>query len=152
MKISKKIIAAILFSAITLSVVVSCELEEDGEDSNTEESSHNSGADCMLCHKKGGHGEGVFTVAGTVYDSLQTSLVTGATVYLYSDAERTKLITSAVSDQSGNFYTSASVNFSNPVYTSVKAANGNIKKMNGKIAKGNCNACHGATMNYIWVK
>src|SRR6478735_2875906 len=31
--------------------------------------SHNAGQDCMSCHKSGGGGKGIFTVAGTVYQN-----------------------------------------------------------------------------------
>ena len=69
--------------------------------------SHNAGQDCMSCHKTGGTGRGVFTVAGTVYRS-GGGAQTAATVMIYPQGSTTAQATMTV-DGLGNFWTTQTV-------------------------------------------
>lgn len=143
----------LLIVTCSFALITSCEIENEGKESNSEEDSHNVGNDCLLCHKDGGNGQGIFSVAGTIYDSTQTAVLSGSTVYLYTGPNATgTLLATIPTDGSGNFYTSAKLNLSNGVYAQVKASNGHIKEMGSKIMNGACSSCHGQTTDKIWVK
>ncbi|MEI7595415.1 MAG: hypothetical protein WCK02_06675 [Bacteroidota bacterium] len=149
----KKTFSAIAIAICYVVLASSCERENEARSSESGEDSHNTGVDCMICHKKDGNGKGIFTVAGTVYDSIQKNIVTGATVRLYSGANATgTLLATIPNDQSGNFYISNTIDFTKDVYVSVKSRSGNIKEMNGKIKTGACTSCHGTTTDVVWVK
>ncbi|MBI9069573.1 MAG: hypothetical protein JEZ09_19915 [Salinivirgaceae bacterium] len=114
--------------------------------------SHNAGQNCMSCHKSGGDGEGWFTLAGTIYDSVQVSTYANATVKLHTGLNGTGTLTATIqADAKGNFYTTEDINFGNGVYVSV---NGNLTTTNMyvPISNGACNSCHGASTDRIWVK
>jgi hypothetical protein len=69
---------------------------------------HNDGQACQLCHGSGG-GAPTFTLAGTVYDGLNSSAaVTDATVRVL-DAQGTEL--SLPTTDNGNFWTTQALTF-----------------------------------------
>ena len=106
----------------------------------------------MNCHVQGGDGEGWFVLAGTVYDSLKTSTLPNSTVKLYSGPNGTgNLVATIEVDGLGNFYTTNSINFGSGLYTSA-TGNTTTKHMNTAITTGNCNSCHGGSVDRIWTK
>ena len=121
--------------------------------------SHNVGEDCKRCHDTGGPGQGVFTVAGTVYSG--SSPAPNTTVYLYSDQNYSNRVLTLEVDGRGNFYTVQSVAELVPngnglvqgVFVAVKGADGQTRRMSGRISTGSssCNSCHspGGTQSRI---
>jgi hypothetical protein len=97
---------------------------------------HNPGQDCMnACHNHG------FTLAGTVYTSINSNTaVTGATISV-TDANGQQL--KIVTQLNGNFYTSQPVAF--PVTVNASECP-NIQKMTAQVVQGQggCNrvGCH----------
>lgn len=111
--------------------------------------SHNAGQDCMGCHKAGGTGRGVFTVAGTVYKSGGGAQTT-ATVLIYPQGSNTAQATMTV-DGLGNFWTTQTVAALVPaagqtlvqgVRAVIQPTGGTSAAMLGVISNGSCNACH----------
>lgn len=111
--------------------------------------SHNAGQDCMSCHKTGGTGKGVFTVAGTVYKS-GGGAQTAATVNIYPQGSSTAQATMTV-DGLGNFWTTQTVAALVPaagqtlvqgVRAVVQPTGGTSAAMLGVISNGSCNTCH----------
>jgi hypothetical protein len=111
--------------------------------------SHNAGQDCLGCHKTGGTGKGVFTVAGTVYKS-GGGAQTAATVTIYPQGSTTAQATMTV-DGLGNFWTTQTVAALVPaagqtlvqgVRAVVQPTGGTSAAMLGVISNGSCNACH----------
>jgi hypothetical protein len=103
--------------------------------------SHNVGQDCLNCHKTGGIGDGVFSVAGTVYNG--STPATGGTVYLYADKAQTVLLKTLEVDAYGNFYTiDAIAELSGPGGVAGVYAKVNNSTMPGVISNGSCNNCH----------
>jgi Regulator of chromosome condensation (RCC1) repeat len=111
--------------------------------------SHNAGQDCMSCHKTGGTGKGVFTVAGTVYKS-GGGAQTAATVNIYPQGSSTAQATMTV-DGLGNFWTTQTVAALVPaagqtlvlgVRAVIQPTGGTSVAMLGVISNGSCNACH----------
>jgi hypothetical protein len=114
--------------------------------------SHHTGEDCLECHKEGGSGNGCFAAGGTVYDSTLTKVYTLATVRLYSDAKgKGELKATIEVDGNGNFYTTDVIR-GITLYPAVTGITGTTLYMNGHIAKGSCNGCHGVITKKIWVK
>ena len=154
---TKKVLTIITMIISTLILFESCEKEENegNEEMNSsynDTESHNMGQNCMSCHIQGGDGEGWFTVAGTVYDSLKTSTLPNSTVKLYSGPNGTgTLIATIEVDGLGNFYSTNSINFGGGLYTSA-TGNTTTKHMNTSITTGNCNSCHGGSVDRIWTK
>lgn len=125
--------------------------EDQGEE-NEGGPTHNAGNNCMVCHKAGGQGEGIFTAAGTVYKVGTSTGVNGATIKLYAnaDASGTPLAT-MTSNESGNFYTKSSIDFGTGLYVKVTTANGTTS-MGSSITQGACNGCHGVVTDKITVQ
>ncbi|MFO1504035.1 MAG: RCC1 domain-containing protein [Steroidobacteraceae bacterium] len=114
--------------------------------------SHNAGQDCMGCHKAGGTGKGVFTVAGTVYKS-GGGAQTAATVTIFPQGSNTAQATMTV-DGLGNFWTTQTVAALTPaagqtlvqgVRAVIQPTGGTSAAMLGVISNGSCNACHSPT-------
>ncbi|PLX13804.1 MAG: hypothetical protein C0597_11005 [Marinilabiliales bacterium] len=151
----KNIVSLILGSMIILFALQSCEDENENEtkiSSYNSSESHNTGQDCMSCHKEGGSGEGVFTVAGTVYQSNQTTTYPEATVKLYSEANGTETLFASIEvDQRGNFYTTQQIAFGDGLYARVDGSSG-TKYMVSSLTTGACSSCHGNSTDPIWVE
>lgn len=136
-------------------VVASCEKEEGENEtkisSYNSDESHKSGENCMNCHTSGGSGEGWFTVAGTVYESDNNTPYPNATVRLYTGPGGTGDLKATVEvDLLGNFYTTASIDFGDGLYTSVQGA-GEAQHMTTILSNGRCNSCHGITTDRILI-
>jgi hypothetical protein len=137
----------------------SCEKEDNEHgcgatniSAKNQDESHNMGQNCMNCHKDGGEGKGCFYIAGTVYDSLQTSTKPNGTVKLYSGPNGSGTLKGTIEvDAKGNFFTTNIVDLSSPVYPSVTNSNGDTKYMGSSTSTGQCNSCHGVSTNKIWV-
>ncbi len=130
--------------------------DNGGENNNEGEASHNSGLNCMNCHTPGGRGDGVFTIAGTIYTSLAgTTPFPGVSVRIYSqpNGAGTLLIT-LVSDANGNIHTGSKINLAGGAYPVITSPKGNIQHMPVLMTGGGCNAvgCHdGKTNPRAWV-
>ena len=144
-------------SALLLSGIIlfqSCEKEENETkiSSYNEDESHRAGENCVSCHTSGGSGEGWFTIAGTVYDSLKTSTFPNSTVRLFTGPNGSgSLISTIEVDALGNFYTTENIDFGNGLYTSVEG-NLYVTHMNSIITSGQCNGCHGENTDRIWAQ
>ena len=109
--------------------------------------SHNNGKNCLDCHKTGGDAEaisegGVFSVAGSVYNTDKTSANINGYIYLYTQANgQGELKYTIEVDALGNFYTTDSLSLSG-LYPAHKNKAGNIMYMSTTITEGACNACH----------
>jgi hypothetical protein len=125
--------------------------DHDGEDETVissfgETESHNTGEDCMLCHRDGGGGEGWFAVAGTVYETDGvTPYTSNAVVELYTDpggggtrVERIEV------DGRGNFFTTEPVDFTGGLYARV-IGDVSTEDMFQVVTQGRCNGCHNGT-------
>jgi mono/diheme cytochrome c family protein len=111
--------------------------------------SHNTGRNCMQCHRNGGEGAGWFTFAGTVYKTDQQSTYPNTTVLLSTAAGGGgKEIKRIAVDARGNFYTTETVNWGSGIYVSVQSPN-ETKYMYGSLGSGACNMCHGVNFPKI---
>ncbi|HEX3025018.1 MAG TPA: hypothetical protein VHP12_07385 [Chitinophagaceae bacterium] len=125
---------------------------ESGGGSSASGRSHNMGLNCMNCHYAGGPGEGVFTVAGTVYDTSKTVTFPGATVKLFTGPNGTGTLKyTLTADGSGNFHTTQSIDFTTALYPAVQGKS-NTFYMSMSITMGQCNGCHGVTTNRIFAQ
>lgn len=114
--------------------------------------SHNTGQNCMGCHKSGGSGEGWFNVASTVYDSLQQTPYANGTVKLFSQANGGGVLKYTIKvDGNGNFYTTQNIDFGTGLFPVVETIN-ETKYMSTAITTGNCTSCHGNITGKIWSK
>jgi len=121
---------------------------------NFDDDSHKTGKDCMECHIKGENGEGWFSVAGTVYDSLQTTNNPNGLIKLFTTPENPDdLVATIEVDALGNFFTTEPVNLGNGLYVSVFNTDGKSKSMITPVYTGSCNSCHdGISIDRIWVE
>lgn len=156
MKIKTLITIAIIISPIIF--FISCEEDELGENEikisrYNDDESHKNGQNCMNCHTSGGGGEGWFTIAGSVYDSLKLNPYPNATIRLFEGPNDSgALIKTIEVDGKGNFYTTESVDFDKGLYTSLTDNSGNVKFMKSSISTGQCNSCHGVSTDKIWIE
>lgn len=114
--------------------------------------SHNMGQNCMNCHNSGGEGEGIFKVAGTVYNEAQTGTFPNATIKLFTGPDGTGTLKYTIAvDGKGNFYTTQPIDFSAELYPAVSNGNNTIY-MGSSITSGQCNNCHtGTDTSRIWI-
>lgn len=134
----------------------SCQKDEEGGEGeqkisvHNEKESHNMSINCMNCHKSGGSGEGIFNVAGTVYNDLKTGTYPNATIKLFSEPNGNGLLKYSVEvDGFGNFYTTENIDFGGGLFPSVQG-NASTKNMASSITTGQCNSCHGISTDRIW--
>ncbi len=146
-------IVLLLVSSLSLIVVTSCNKENETKiSSHNSNESHKAGENCLSCHRSGGEGEGHFIVAGTVYDSLGTTIKPNGTIRLYSQPNGGGSLLSTIEvDAKGNFYTTESVDLSNGIYSSATGTSGSAHFMTDINTNGACNSCHGVTQSPIWV-
>jgi hypothetical protein len=141
---------AILSLIITIQLI-SC--KKDIVSDFGENRSHNNGQDCMSCHDKGGKGKGNFTVAGTVYDTLETSTFFLPTIILYKQPFSCGgSVLTIYGGGTGNFFTTKKVDLSAGVYPVVKGQHGHCRYMLIPTRNGACNSCHGVTTGKIIAK
>jgi hypothetical protein len=138
----------LLVAGVSL-VFFACEKEEDEDNvvgqSAITQTTHNTGNDCLSCHK--------FTVAGSVYNKSFASGYTGAIIKITSEPNGTgTLMGTFTSNKSGSFYTSGNINFGTGVYVSVTGSSGVVKSMATAVKTGACNSCHGSSSSKIWAE
>jgi hypothetical protein len=127
----------------------SCEKEADDPEN---EANHNVGNDCLMCHKAGGGGEGIFTAAGSVFKAGTTIGATGAVIRLYTTADFSGTpVASMTSVVGGNFYTKSPINFGSGLYVRITSSTG-ASSMISPIVNGSCNSCHGSVTGKISVE
>ena len=138
-----------LLVAIMLSSLFACSDDMGGDDDvmkvskNDSFDSHNAGQTCQDCHRNGGNGSGIFTVAGTVYQMNNLDQVyPNTTIHLYTQPNgQGSLVTSIEVDANGNFYTTADINWGAGLYTAVTSVMG-TNYMSSSVDRGDCNSCH----------
>lgn len=152
--ISTLFFSIVLIQSCSKETTSSSENEGSGESSTGASTSgtsksHNMGLNCMNCHKAGGQGEGIFTAAGTVYNSAATATFPNATIKLYSGPNGTGTLLYTLSgDNLGNFYTSQVLNFATGIYPAVQGTTTTMY-MSTSISTGQCNSCHGVSTGKI---
>lgn len=115
--------------------------EEDGEGGAT----HNVSMDCLMCHRNGGGGDGIFTAGGTVYLTGTTIGATGAVVRLFASADGSGTpVATMTSSVGGNFYTKTPINFGTGLYVRITSSKG-TSSMTNPVTTGSCNSCHDKT-------
>jgi hypothetical protein len=157
MKLKQLMILA--FVSVSVMTLNSCSKNDEDESSGEVkisetggDESHNSGQNCMNCHKSGGNAEGIFTVAGTVYNNQLTSINPNAVIRLYTLPGGGGTLRGTVyADSKGNFFTTAGIDFSGGLYPSVTGTSGNVAYMASSTTQGACNACHGSSTARIFV-
>ena len=105
-----------------------------------QDESHYKGQNCMDCHYSEGNGEGWFSVAGSAFGNTKF-----ADIELYLDTSSSEILKIQF-DQLGNAYTTEKVDFSNGLFAATRSANGELNFMEDKIFNGQCNLCHGTSI------
>lgn len=150
-----KYVLAFFFLALSASIFIACEKDdnefEENISYNFETESHNMGQNCMNCHNSNGPGEGIFNVAGTVYDSLQTNPLANGKVELFDAPSGGNLVATLEVDGKGNFFTTNAIDFGTGLYPRVTSFTGKVKSMSIPLTTGACNGCHGVNQDRIWV-
>jgi cytochrome c553 len=123
-----------------VSVVSACEPEgNDKEDG----ANHNVGNDCLVCHKAGGGGKGIFSAGGSVFKTGTNTGAAGVTVSLFATFAGTGTpVATMTTGPGGNFYTSAAIDFGTGLYAKITSATGTLV-MNTPVTTGACSSCHG---------
>lgn len=150
----KQIIYSSLLILLVAAITQSCNKNENERNvsSNGANKSHNMGQNCMNCHKSGGPGEGIFNVAGTLYDSLQTSTYPNANIQLYTGPNGTGTLKYTIqADAKGNFFTTDAIDFGSGLYPAAVGSLG-THYMGSAITMGQCSSCHGVSTGKIWAK
>ncbi len=141
-----------IFTAVLLFVFISS-CKKDAEikiSKNGETESHNMGQACTNCHKSGGSGEGIFTIAGTVYDSTLVNPLPNGKIEFYDAAVGGNLMLTLEVDGNGNFYTTNNVSFGSGLYPRAVSPMGDIHEMLVPFSGGSCASCHGNTRPRVW--
>jgi len=114
--------------------------------------SHNSGQNCINCHQQGGSGTFVFQIAGTVYDSTLSNTYANATVKLYTEANGAGTLKYTINgDALGNFYTTENIDFGSGLFVAVHG-NAATHYMSSIVNSGQCNSCHGSSTAKMWAE
>ncbi len=139
-----------LTGIITIFSASACEdAFESKVSKHNSQGSHNVGLNCMECHSKGGPGEGVFHIAGTVYQQDTLLIFPNTTIELYTGLHGTgKLKYSLEGDAYGNFYSTKNIHYGKGLFPAIKGTNGTTY-MADRITTGACNSCHGVTTDYL---
>lgn len=150
-----KILITVVFGLASIFSLESCEKEGGNETKIStygSKESHNAGQNCMNCHQQGEKGEGWFTIAGTIYQSNLDDTYENATVKLYTGPNGTgELKYTIQGDAKGNFYTTEIIHFGDGLYTLVEG-NTSTNHMISKSTTGQCNSCHGSSMDRLWTE
>lgn len=151
----QRVIASLLVLGVLSGMIFSCNKEGENETKvsrNGGTESHNTGQNCMNCHKTGGSGEGRFTVAGTLYTTDLSTPSPNGVVKLYTDVNGAGQLKATIYvDAKGNFYTTEAIDFSQGLYPVVTGSSGNSQYMPPMISTGACNSCHGTNTTKLWV-
>lgn len=143
-----------LLSAFMLVFVLfACEKEEDDSDDDQSSltttpgnlgSSHNTGKNCLSCHK--------FSVAGSVYKKDLASAYPGSVVKLTTQANGAGTVVATITtDNSGNIHATSAISFGTGLYVSATGSAG-TKYMSSAITSGGCSACHGSSVAKVWTE
>ncbi len=140
-----------LIVSFTFFFAYSCEdAFESKVSSHNSQGSHNVGLNCMECHYKGGQGEGVFNVAGTVYQHDTLLIFPNTTIELYTGPHGTgSLKYTLEGDAYGNFYSTKNIRFGDGLYPAISGVSGTTH-MAEPVTTGACNSCHGVTTDHLW--
>ena len=111
---------------------------------NGENNSHFSGRNCMSCHYTEGEGEGWFYVGGTIHGNYN-----GGKIVLFPEGFENAPSDSIEIDDLGNVFTTEFIDFSKGMNVAVINSNGDSLKMPAEIPVGQCNMCHGKTVEPI---
>ena len=97
----------------------------------------------MQCHQQRGGGRGIYTLAGSLFNSDGTPAANGK-VTLYADGAKTQAVASVDADGLGNFYTTSTLPFPNQaLFVKIESADGQkSKSMPFPTLSGACNVCH----------
>ncbi len=143
----------IIITSLTFTIQ-SCNKNKTSISKSNSNESHNLGQNCMVCHtgkSEAGKKTGAFTVAGSVYDLLQTNANPNATINLYTEPGGAGTLKSTIEvDTKGNFYTTASIDFGAGLYPSIKGSTSTFH-MGSPITSGQCSSCHGVTTGKVYV-
>jgi len=138
-------------------LLLACEKEEQSETTDTTipndttgstttnlGSSHNTGKNCLSCHK--------FSVGGSVYKKDLASTYPGSVVKLSTQPNGTgTVVASLTTDNGGNIHTSSTISFGTGLYVSATGITG-TKYMSAAITSGACNSCHGSSVPKAWTE
>lgn len=109
--------------------------------SHGEDESHEKGNNCMACHSSAGYGDGFFTIAGSAYGNTN-----GADIEVYQNPNEDPIMIVAY-DQLGNAYTTETLDFGEDgLYVAVRNSAGEREFMEDKLYTGQCNLCHGTSI------
>lgn len=153
----KRMALGILTVLSTVIFIQSCEVNRcsyaDMVSGTDGDESKKMKGNCMNCHGPNGSGKGCFIIAGTVYDSTQTVVNSDAVMMFYTQPNGGgQLVATLDVDRSGNFYTTALINFSNGLYPAiVSKISGKVSYMPTSTVSGACGSCHGVTNARIWI-
>lgn len=148
-----------LIGLMLLSFIILYGCKKTSNDTSTqskhhETKSHNNGTSCLSCHSSGGTASKFqWIMAGSVYQNGEVSASPNGMIYLWSGVSGTGDLKATLQvDGLGNFFTTASVMPSSPIYPQVINATGSaFKNMPLPITSGNCHGCHGVSTGKIWV-
>jgi hypothetical protein len=102
---------------------------------------HRPGQPCLACHRDGGAGKPVFSIAGTIYREKAAPAAQGDVEVQLVDTAGTKL--SARSNCAGNFYvTPAAFTPTFPVWVALRRGDNSIQMESPIPREGSCATCH----------
>jgi len=108
--------------------------------------SHRAGQDCQRCHRSGGSGDGVFTIAGTVFDGDNPSVVKpNVIVRLFALPDQSSALIEEIEvDAKGNFYTTAPIPYGAGLFAVLVDGPVSSPFMMAPVtaSEGACNSCH----------
>lgn len=118
--------------------------------------SHRAGQNCQRCHRSGGSGDGVFTIAGTVFDGDNPSVVKpDVIVRLFAAPDQSSaLIVEIEVDAKGNFYTTAPIPYGAGLFAVLVDGPASSPFMTAPVtaSEGACNSCHdGNTVPVLFI-
>lgn len=149
-----KVVASTFVLAMAMLMTACSDSSDDENETRTSKigstASHNAGQDCLQCHKSGGQGEGVFSIAGTVYQSGSlTQIKPNVKIEVHTGAAAGgNLVISLEVDARGNFYTGQAINWTPGLFVSV-TSDAETRHMFSAVTTGACNHCHGVTETVI---
>ncbi len=105
--------------------------------------SHNWGYNCMECHRRGGPGEGWYTVAGSVADTSLRHPLGNVTIELWEEVGVGEPVAVIEVDALGNFYTTEPIDWKLGLVPVVVSSDGQKRLvMPFATRNGACNSCH----------
>jgi len=132
--------------------------DSDSESTSTlgDNDSHRSGQNCQSCHRPGGDGDGVFTIAGTVFDGNNPTVVKpNVIVRLFALPDQSSALIKEIEvDAKGNFYTTAAIPFGTGLFAVVVDGTMSSPFMTAPVtaSDGACNSCHdGNTVPVLFI-